>query len=688
MMNDVIAKVIAATTYEEDLTSFSYTRTNTYDGELSTTYQTKTAYFYSNYTEYENARYASYGNEIEKVFRTAENGRYYEVTTDVTDPEAETITGITGYEIVDEVLNPYSEMTQDEVDAELGFASGTTDGFALATSLEALWECAFENYDAEYSYNLSATKTYSSAGVTDYVYSSISYISEIPSSWGGAPSVYCYTIDLGYDANGKVNYALFTQDSYDSYSENYDFDAHMPIDAPSSSYFTEYTFEFGELTEGVAPYTMSDIIFSDYTVKTYTDYAHTNETTTFSVGEYIYFAFEGTPETACYEKPILESIEGDKITWSSAGSSVNYISTSSAGSATLTFVSAAGIRRSIDVTVKAPTPTSISFNGNMPSVLAVNGTEALPYCSTQPYQASNKHNWTIVEGADFAEITYDADSDTHYIKGLAAGIVKVQAYALDDETIVTPVYEIEVTEPKSEAELNTILTTTNWAVNDGAIYNLSFNTDGTGVIDFGFERTYDWEVGYIDATEKTLYTFNWELDYANGAFIITEGTWAYRMENGNFADFGHPTITPSLLGDKVNVYFGSYYNWDFVAAYSSEELHSAITGSKFYGYFSSFHYADFYFRVNETTISFFAESYVGGETVETDVASVEYTWDANNNIVLTGGDFAYSFNVYGTYYDIVISSTLTVETSFGSYINVSFTADGTTYTAKCNKTNY
>ena len=687
MMNDVIAKITAATTYEEDLLSFSYTRTSTYEGELSSTYQTKTGYFYSNYTEYENARYASYGNEIEKVFRTSENGRYYEVTTDATDPEAETISGIIGYEIVDEVINPYSEMTQDEVDAELGFASGTTDGFALATSLEALWECAFENYDAEYSYNLSATKTYSSAGVTDYVYSSISYISEVPSSWGGAPSVYCYTIDLGYDANGKVNYALFAQDSYDSYSENYDFDLHMPIAAPSSSYYTEYTFEFGELTEGEAPYTMSDIIFSDYEVKAYSDYAKTDEKTVYSVGDYIYFGFEGTPETACYEKPILESITGDRITWSSAGSSVNYISTSSAGTATFTFVSAAGIRKSIEITVKAPTPTSISFSGSMPSVLAVNGTEALPCCTTQPYAASNKHNWTIVEGADYAEITYNADEDAHYIKGLASGIVKVQAYALDDETITTPVYEIEVTEPKSEAEINTILTTTNWAVNDGVIYNLSFNTDGTGAIDFGYERTMDWETyEYVYATEKTLYTFNWELDYANGAFNITNGTWVNRMEDGNYSSFSDPVITPSLLGDKVNVNFGTYYNWDFTPAFSSEQLHAAIIGSEFYGYATSFHYADIYFEVGETAVSFYAKSYdySAGGYIKSDIAEVEYTWDANNNIVLTGGDYAYSLNVYGEYYDIVISSTLEVETSFGSYINVTFTADGKSYTVKCN----
>ena len=556
----------------------------------------------------------------------------------------------------------------------------------MATTLEALFTSALDKYDAENSYNIRVEKEYTSATASNYVFKGLSFFTEEISPY--STSVYEYEMDFKYNANGKITSVVFAQHSY--YGTSYDFDTHSVADGAIAnySYYYDYSFTFGEKTEGTAPYDVASLVFTDYEVKTYSDYERTEEATTFDVEDNVYFSFVGSPEDSI-DSPILESISGDRVCWASTGSTPNYIYLSNSGTATFTFVSASGIRKSVTITVKAPAPKEISFWGEIATVVPVNGLEALPSCDIEPYAADQSYEWKVVEGAEYGEIVYDAEYDVYSIKGLAAGTVKVQANSKVDPTIVTDVYEIDVLAAKTEAEMQTILTETDWAVNDGVIYFLNFNSDGTAVINFGYEAYYD-PVTYdkIFATVETTYSFNWELDYSNGLINVTNGVWENRRTDGSYASFTDPVVTPSLLGDKVNVRFGEYYDYNFIEKLTTEEVKEAVVGQEFCAYFNSFHYAEIYFTVNAETVSVYTVKYdySTGDQVRVNEVEFAYTWDADGNITLTATDLSYSLDLYGEVYNIVLDSKLVVENAFASYINLTFTCDSNTYTGRANKT--
>ena len=424
-------------------------------------------------------------------------------------------------------------------------------------------------------------------------------------------------------------------------------------------------------------------MFSSYEVKAYKDSERTEESTTFDVEDNMYFSFIGTPDTATADKPIIESIEGDRVCWTSTGTSPNYIYLSSAGTATFTFVSAAGIRQSIEITVQAPAPESISFWDDMPEIVPVNGLVPLPSCDISPYAALQSYEWKVVEGAEYGEVVYNADADVFSIKGLTKGTVKVQANSTVNPEIVTDIYEIEVVEAKTAEEMHTVLTETDWAVNDGVIYHASFNTDGTAEINFGYEQYYDSDYNRVTAENETKYTFNWALDYENGIINVTNGAWENRQENGNYATFTDPVITPSLLGEKVNINFGGYYNWDFVEAMSADELHEKFIGQEVSGYFMSFNYVEVYFSFTADTITMYQITYdEEWNPVISNELTVGYSWNADGNIELAA-DTTLTVENYSGSYTITVNKVLEVEQAFGAYFMFNFTdADGNSYSER------
>ena len=673
-MQKAMAAVAEATTYEEDLVAFEFAKTSSSNSNV----ERKSAEFHSNYTEYTDSRETTnYSGEttvtVNKSFRTVENNRYYEVATNASDSANPTITSVNGYDIVEETVTP-AEKTQAEVDVALGFASGTVDGFGMAKSLEALFAGAFENYDSEFSYGIAFEKQYTSATSSNFVYSSISYYTEPTSEW--STTVYKYTSEFTYDDAAKVTGVTFIQDTF--YGVNYDFEAHTPIAAANSSYKWTYSFEFGEKTESEKPYNVSSLLLTDYEVKSYRDSARTEEATEFEMEDNLYFSFIGTPETATADLPIIESIVGDSICYTSAGSSPLYIYLSNAGTATFTFVSAGGIRKSIEITVKAPAPTGISFNADMPTVVPALVVVALPECNIAPYGADKSYEWKVVEGNEFAEVVYSEDTGLYSVKGVAAGIAKLQANSKVDPTIVTDVYEVEIVSPKTEAEMNTIITTTDWAFNDGTIYHAAFNTDGTAEIVLGKDGYYDSNSNRVDNEEPTKFTFNWSLDYNNCSIVITNGTWVNRLEKGEYSSWTDPVITPSLLGEKININFGGSYNFDFVAAMTAEQLHEKFSDYVAEAYLFEFHYIDLYIEFAEDVITFYQQSYnsAAGGYVTKNVVEVEYTWNADGNIELAEA-VTLQLDTYQESFTVVVSTVIEVEQVFGAYFYLSFTDTAT-----------
>ena len=667
--------------YEEDLVSFEMEKTSS----LNSSVEFKNAEFNSSFTLYNEGitNYYSDGTittTATETFKAVKGGRYYTIVSDTSDSENPVMEEIRGYNIVEEVESP-AEITQSEVDTTLGFASGTIDGFGCAKSLTGLFEGIFANYDPEYSYGVSYNTLVNGSEISILYFS---YYTEPTSEW--STTVYKYTSSIFFNTSSRIVGASFTQDAY--YGSNYNFETHSPIADPNISYNWEYTFELGKKVEATAPYDVASLIYSDYEVKAYSDPTRTVEVTEFEASANLYFGFTGTPDTVTADKPIIESIDGDQICWTSTGLCPNYVYLSSSGTATFTFVSAAGVRKSIEITVKAPSPTGISCWADFPSVLSVGETLELPWVSVSPYTASQEIKWVIASGTECAETYYNAEFDTHYIRALATGTFTFYACPVADETITTEIYEIEIIEPKSEDEIKSILTSNTWVVNDGVIYSMTLSADGKGLINFGRESTYTPGIGSVEAEVDTTYSFDYVLDYANAVINVSNGTWTNRSESGTFATFTDPVITPSLLGDKVTVSFGSYYSFDFIPALSEDEVKEAYQ-TTFSGFFFQYDYLELSVEFSATHATFFAVTYINGEETRKNEVSVEYTWNADGNIELVNGDLNYSAIKYFDYdtetditTNIVIDSVLKVDKYLASYLSVTILADEVSYTAR------
>ena len=132
-----------------------------------------------------------------------------------------TATSVKGYEIVEEAESS-AQVTQADIDAKYSFSSAMVDGFGMGKSIEGLINAAFATYDEDNSYNITFGTTYVDSKDVEGSVTTVSYYTEkINPSYA---SVYHYSYEFGYDANGKLSYANFVQDSFDS--EAYNFDTH------------------------------------------------------------------------------------------------------------------------------------------------------------------------------------------------------------------------------------------------------------------------------------------------------------------------------------------------------------------------------------------------------------------------------------------------------------------------------
>ena len=387
--------------------------------------------------------------------------------------------------------------------------------------------------------------------------------------------------------------------------------------------------------------------YDDYSLKFYTDYGKTEEFTgdVFYTNTSYYLGVEGNPETASTDKIyVVDSTDKEVFRESDInGTEASAISFRKAGTTTLTFSNASGVTKQVTFNVEAPKPTEINtqtWGAQVPSTLSVNEKAELPSCSLNPWGCDDRYEWVFVSGADYAELSYDADFDTHYITGKAAGKAVIKAVAVADPSVSTEDFEIEILAPLSEEELKTLKTTRTWACSAGdSVVTLSF-TETSGTLNFGKEilgldENNNWAPIY--AENETTYTFDYTFDYSTGSIVTSNETWS-KPEDSQYNKVTINGLSISLRGGKISVDYSRKYTedytedstWDFTFALTSEELENKVIGTWLINMpFGNNIYA--YVDINEDkTGKFYFPNY------STDELPFTWEFDENYDIIISG----------------------------------------------------
>lgn len=181
----------------------------------------------------------------------------------------------------------------------------------------------------------------------------------------------------------------------------------------------------------------SDYFLTSFDVKVYNDEALTNETSTFYVGEKIYYKiFDIMPSMAFVDVKI--DVEGTGVYVD-----VDYldnvtIKCTTTGKATITF-SSNGIEKKINVVVQTPKPEKIEFDPEdewTKHEVKVGKTIDLSYrFSVTPSNASKEVTFSIVSGSEYASLEDDLYGNNILLKGLKAGVVKIRVTSNVDKNV-------------------------------------------------------------------------------------------------------------------------------------------------------------------------------------------------------------------------------------------------------------
>ena len=181
----------------------------------------------------------------------------------------------------------------------------------------------------------------------------------------------------------------------------------------------------------------SDYFLTSFDVKVYNDEALTNETSTFYVGEKIYYKiFDIMPSMAFVDVKI--DVEGtgvyvdvdflDKVT----------IKCTTTGKATITF-SSNGIEKKINVVVQTPKPEKIEFDPEdewtKHEVKVGKTVDLSSKYSVIPSNASKEVTFSIVSGNEYAYLEDDLFGNNVILRGKKAGIVKIRVTSNVDKNV-------------------------------------------------------------------------------------------------------------------------------------------------------------------------------------------------------------------------------------------------------------
>lgn len=338
------------------------------------------------------------------------------------------------------------------------------------------------------------------------------------STYFGTTAYYrTFSLMISLNEDGMITSYNFTCNDYDS--QNYDFTNHKLKDNPTFLEKVEHTFtqEIGTRTNNDS-FTLfpSQCYFTSYTMKTYSlDEGSYNS---FEVGDYINFKVDTFA-------PITATSSIDKIKFvSSSNENVASFSTAGGlkavgeGKATLKFVSSNGVESSTEITVKYKTLENITINASDGVQV---GNSLTDIDASVNNGANPNYELSIMEGEEFATLTYNETTKKYSLLGVKEGKVVLCAKSLVDENIkITKT--IYVYNPVSEDDvLSTLLKTKYQTVAyNNKTYILVFLENGKGKVVDGFEDysttygTFEYSVEGFTIKISNVKTLNNTIFYA------------------------------------------------------------------------------------------------------------------------------------------------------------------------------
>ena len=181
----------------------------------------------------------------------------------------------------------------------------------------------------------------------------------------------------------------------------------------------------------------SDYFLTSFDVKVYNDEALTNETSTFYVGEKIYYKiFDIMPSMAFVDVKI--DVEGTGVYVDIDYLDNVTIKCTTTGKATITF-SSNGIEKKINVVVQTPKPEKIEFDPEdewtKHEVKVGKTVDLSSKYSVIPSNASKEVTFSIVSGNEYASLEDDLFGDNVILRGKKVGIVKIRVTSNVDKNV-------------------------------------------------------------------------------------------------------------------------------------------------------------------------------------------------------------------------------------------------------------
>lgn len=263
----------------------------------------------------------------------------------------------------------------------------------------------------------------------------VSYEEEITSSWGLTKLYSVQNMVLSFN-NEKLINAHYTKTLYKDYLVD------NKVDLTKATIDTKKEFKYqltwnGRFEDKDMLVNPSDYFLTSFDIKTYNDEALTNETTTFYVGEKIYYKiFDVAPSMAFVDIQI--DVEGTGVYKDTDFLGNVTIKCTTTGKATITF-SSNGIEKKISVVVQTPKPEKIEFDPEdewTKHEVKVGKTIDLSYrYSVTPSNASKEVTFSIVSGYLYASLEVDLYGRNIILRGLNAGVARIRVTSNVDKNI-------------------------------------------------------------------------------------------------------------------------------------------------------------------------------------------------------------------------------------------------------------
>lgn len=263
----------------------------------------------------------------------------------------------------------------------------------------------------------------------------VSYEEEITSSWGLTKLYSVQNMVLSFN-NEKLINAHYTKTLYKDYLVDNKVDLTKATIDTKKEYKYDLTWN-GRLMDKDMIVNPSDYFLTSFDVKIYNDEALTNETTTFYVGEKIYYKiFDVAPSMAFVDIQI--DVEGTGVYKDTDFLGNVTIKCTTTGKATITF-SSNGIEKKINVVVQTPKPEKIEFDPEdewtKHEVKVGKTIDLSSRFTVTPSNASKEVTFSIVSGYLYASLEVDLYGRNIILRGLNAGVARIRVTSNVDKNI-------------------------------------------------------------------------------------------------------------------------------------------------------------------------------------------------------------------------------------------------------------